>query len=328
MSPVDKFKLLVVPDDGIGTIKSDGLEAYANELAEEVLIHRDRPATAEELLQRCRDADGVVNILSTSEFTRELMEQCPKLRIVSIWAAGVNNVDLDAAKELGITIANTPGYGNIGVGEHTLALMMAAARNVVNVDRRIRQGEWVKEPLVQLHGKTVGVVGAGPIAQRVMELCRLIGMKVVAWTLNPTPQRAAEYGVEFVELGDLCRTSDVVVTIIALSERTRHIIGREQLAMMKSQAIIINTGRGDLIDEEALVEFLSEGRIRAAGLDVFSTEPLPAGHPFTKLDNVVLSSHVAAHTPETTLAGVKMALDNIATFLEGKPQNVFSPGTR
>ena len=134
----------------------------------------------------------MISILSTSIFTRDLMTRCPDLRIVSIWAAGVNNVDLDAARELGVTICNTPGYGNIGVGEHTLALMLAAARNMHNVDRRIRRGEWVKEPLVQLHGKTLGVLGAGPIAQRVMELGRLIGMDVIAWTLNPTPERAAK----------------------------------------------------------------------------------------------------------------------------------------
>ena len=328
MSPSQKMKKLVVVDDGVGTIKEDGLEPYARSLADEFVIYRDAPADNEDLIQRCADADAVINILSTSEFTRDLMTRCPNLRIVSIWAAGVNNVELDAAKELGVTICNTPGYGNIGVGEHTLALMMAAARNMHNVDRRIRQGEWVKEPLVQLHGKTLGVLGAGPIAQRVMELGRLIGMDVIAWTLNPTPERAAEYGVEFVDVDSLCQQSDVIAAIIALSDKTHHVIGRKQLEMMKPSAIVVNTGRGALIDEDALYEFLRDGKIHAAGLDVFGTEPLPGDHPFTTLDNVVLSSHVAAHTPETTLAGVKMSLDNIATFIEGNTQNVFSPGFR
>ena len=186
MSPSQKMKKLVVVDDGISTIKVDGLEPFARTLADEFVIHRDSPADNEALIQRCQGADAVINILSTSEFTRDLMTRCPDLRVVSIWAAGVNNVDLDAAKELGVTICNTPGYGNFGVGEHTLALMLAAARNMNQVDRRIRQGEWVKEPLVQLYGKTLGVLGGGPIAQRVMELGRLIGMDVIAWTLNPT----------------------------------------------------------------------------------------------------------------------------------------------
>ena len=328
MSPETRLKKLVVVDDGIGTITEDGLEPYARSLADDFAIFRDVPADNEALIQRCQGADGVINILSTSEFTRDLMTRCPELRIVSIWAAGVNNVDLPAAKELGVTICNTPGYGDIGVGEHTLALMLAAARNMHQVDHRIRQGEWVKEPLVQLHGKTLGVLGGGPIAQRVMELGRLIGMDVIAWTLNPTPERAAEYGVEFVDVDTLCRKADVIAAIIALSDRTHHVIGRKQLEMMKPSAIVVNTGRGALIDEDALYEFLRDRRIHAAGLDVFGTEPLPAGHPFTELDNVVLSSHVAAHTPETTLAGVKMSLDNIARFLEGAPQNVFSPGSR
>ena len=161
-----------------------------------------------------------------------------------------------------------------------------------------------------------------------MELGRLIGMDVIAWTLNPTPERAQKYGVQFVDVDTLCQQSDVIAAIIALSDRTRHVIGRNQLEMMKSSAIIVNTGRGALIDEDALYEFLRDGKIHAAGLDVFGAEPLPAHHPFTTLDNVVLSSHVAAHTPETTLAGVKMSLDNVATFLEGNTQNVFSPGFR
>ena len=328
MSPAQKMKKLVVCDDGVATIKEDGLEPYARTLADEFVIYRDAPADNEELIRRCQGADAVISILSTSIFTRDLMTRCPDLRIVSIWAAGVNNVDLDAAKELGVTICNTPGYGNIGVGEHTLALMLAVARNINQVDRRMRDGEWVKEPLVQLHGKTLGVLGAGPIAQRVMELGRLIGMDVIAWTLNPTPERAEKYGVEFVDVDTLCQRADVVAAIIALSDKTHHVIGRKQLEMMKPSAIVVNTGRGALIDEDALYEFLRDGKIKAAGLDVFGTEPLPANHPFTELDNVVMTSHVAAHTPETTQAGVKMSLDNIATFSEGSPQNVFSPGFR
>ena len=229
MSPSQKMKKLVVVDDGISTIKVDGLEPYARTLADEFVIHRDAPADNEALIQRCQGADAVINILSTSEFTRDLMTRCPDLRVVSIWAAGVNNVDLDAAQELGVTICNTPGYGNFGVGEHTLALMLAAARNMHQVDRRIRQGEWVKEPLVQLYGKTLGVLGAGPIAQRVMELGRLIGMDVIAWTLNPSPERAAKYGVEFVDVDTLCQKADVVAAIIALSDKTHHVIGRKQL---------------------------------------------------------------------------------------------------
>ncbi|MFQ5933486.1 MAG: 2-hydroxyacid dehydrogenase, partial [Dehalococcoidia bacterium] len=299
MAAASKLRLLVVPDDRPGSLGGTSLEARARELAEEVVIHRDMPSSQEALVERCRNADGVVNILSTSQFTRDLMEACSPLRIISLWAAGVNNVDLEAAKTLGITVTYTPGYGAIGVGEHTLALMMAAARDVAAVDRSVREGQWPKQPLVQLYGKTLGVVGAGPIARRVMGLGKGLGMKVVAWTLHPSPERAAEFGVQFVPLSDLCRDSDFIAVIIALSERTEGLIGRKQLELMKTEAIIVNTGRGALIDEEALVEFLSQRRIRGAGLDVYTTEPLPAGHPLTRLDNVVLSSHLAAHAPET-----------------------------
>ena len=279
MSPARKMKKLVVCDDGVATIKEDGLEPYARTLADEFVIYRDAPADNEELIRRCQGADAVISILSTSIFTRDLMTRCPDLRIVSIWAAGVNNVDLDAAKELGVTICNTPGYGNIGVGEHTLALMLAAARNINQVDRRMREGEWVKEPLVQLHGKTLGVLGAGPIAQRVMELGRLIGMDVIAWTLNPTPERAAKYNVEFVDVDTLCQKADVIAAIIALSDRTHHVIGRKQLEMMKSSAIIVNTGRGALIDEDALYEFLRMARSMPRASTFSAPSPSPPTTP-------------------------------------------------
>ena len=122
-------------------------------------------------------------------------------------------------------------------------------------------------------------------------------MDVIAWTLNPSPERAAKYGVEFVDVDTLCQKADVIAAIIALSDKTHHVIGRKQLEMMKPSAIVVNTGRGALIDEDALYEFLRDGKIKAAGLDVFSTEPLPAKHPFTELDNVVLSSHVRRSHP-------------------------------
>ena len=323
MSPDNKLNLLVVPDDRPGTLGGTPLEARARELAQQVTVHNDMPPSPESLIERCKDADAAVNILASSFFSRELFEACSRMKILSIWAAGVNNVDLQAAEDLGVTVCYTPGYGSIGVAEHTLALMMSVARNVVNIDKAMREGQWPKQPLVELHGKVLGVVGAGPIAQRVMELGQLLGMKVVAWTLHPSAERAAQYGVEFVELNGLCRDSDFIAVIIALSDQTEGIIGQEQLGLMGRDAILVNTGRGALIDEEALVQHLSEKRIRGAGLDVFTTEPLPAGHPLTKLDNVILSSHVAAHTPETTAAGVGMALDNIESFLAGNPVNIF-----
>ena len=327
MAPANKLQLLVVPDDVLGSV-TPRLEAKVKELADQMVIHRDIPPSAGALLERCKDGDGLITIGATSVFTRELMESSPQLRIISVWGAGVNNVDLEAAKSLGITVSNTPGYGAIGVAEHTLALMMVVARDLPRIDRSIRQGNWPQDMLVQLHGKTLGVVGGGSIAQRVMELCRMMGMRVIAWTLHPSLERAAEYGVEFVSLDELCRISDFIAVIIALSERTEKLIGRKQLELMKSEAIIVNTARGALIDEEALLEFLSQRRIRGAGLDAFSTEPLPTDHPFTKLDNVVLTAHMAAHTPETIALGIEMAVDNIASFLEGRPDNVIIQGTR
>ena len=324
----NRLKLLVVPDDSLDAFGPSQISSRAEELADKVVIHRDMPPSAEALVERCKDADGVVCILATSIFDRELMERCSKMRIISVWAAGVNHVDLEAAKDLGVSVTYTPGYGAIGVGEHTLALMLAVARDIPRIDRSIRAGGWPEHLLVELQGKTLGVVGGGPIAQQVMKLGRGIGMKVKAWTMHPTPERAAQYGVEFVSVDDLCRTSEVIAVITALSDKTHHLIGRKQMELMKPDAIIVNTGRGPLIDQDALVEFLSEGRIKGAGLDVFEEEPLPPGHPLTKLDNVVMTSHTAPNTPETTDVGMGMVLDNIASFLDGKFTNALVEGTR
>ena len=323
-----RLKRLVVPDDGLDTFVPSHIRYRAEELAEEVVVYPDRPESKEVLVERCKDADGVVCILATSIFDRELMEVCSNLRIISVWAAGVNHVDLEAAKDLGVTVTYTPGYGRIGVGEHTLALMLAVARDIPRIDRSIKERGWPEHLLVELHGKTLGVVGGGPIAQQVMKLGRGIGMKVIAWTMHPSPEREAEYGVEFMPIDDLCRTSDVIAVITALSEKTLHIIGRKQMELMKPEAIIVNTGRGALIDQEILVEFLSKGRIKGAGLDVLEEEPLPPDHPLARLDNVVMTSHAAANTPETTDVGMTMVLDNIASFLDGKFTNALVEGTR
>jgi len=181
---------------------------------------------------------------------------------------------------------------------------------------------------MQLYGKTLGVIGAGPIAKRVITLGKALGMHVISWTLHPSRTRARQLGSEFVDLNQLLQQSDVVSVNIALSNKTKGLIGRPELELLKPTAIIINTARGDIIDEKALVESLEGNLIAGAGLDVFSKEPLPARHPFTRLDNVVLSPHTAALSPETSLAGLTIAIDNIKKFLDGQATNAVLIGTR
>lgn len=309
--------LIVMPDDFppavAGTDQAGRLRALG-----ELRIYDSLPASPQELVERIRHAHTVINVRASTLLTAEVLGQCRALRHIAVYGIGTDNVDVEAARARGIAVTNTPGYSAIAVAEATLALMLAAVRRIPQNDRAVRQGGWSRSVVGQLHGKTLGVLGAGPIAARVMELGRCLGMRVIAWTFNPSPERAQRLGVTFVELDDLLRAADVVSLHLPLSERSRGLLGRRELALLKPSAVLVNTGRGAVLDEEALVEALREGRI-VAGLDVFTREPLPAGHPLTALDNVVLSPHNAPQTPETQYAGLVMTVDNIEGFLTGGP---------
>jgi D-3-phosphoglycerate dehydrogenase len=199
-------------------------------------------------------------------------------------------------------------------------LALAVARRVVDVHNGVVAGDWPRGRSVQLQGKTLGVIGLGAIGRRFARLGQGIGMRVVAWTMHPDPA----LGFEVVELDDLLRTSDVVSVHLRLSPQTKGFLGRDRLALMKPDAILINTARGPIVDEAALVDALRDHRIAGAGLDVFDAEPLPAGHPLTRLDNVTLTSHCAGITPEALEAGLALAIENVVNYLNGTPTNVVS----
>jgi len=203
--------------------------------------------------------------------------------------------------------------------------MLAVAHKIAQNDRNIRAGGWARGYSSQLYGKTLGVIGTGNVGQRMVQLGKAIGMKVIAWTLHPSQERAAEYGVEFVTLEELMCQSDVVSIHVLGVPQTERLIGKHELALMKPTAVLINTARGSVVDEPALVEALQNGMIAGAGLDVFANEPLPLDHPLRSIENVVLSPHTAAMVPEATLAGLAMAVDNVANFLQGHPTNVVNP---
>jgi D-3-phosphoglycerate dehydrogenase len=323
-----KADLLVIPDDHPPVLFGTHLEPRIHALAREVGWHVERPADETQLLQWISQADVVVNLRASVYFPRQVLEQCPNLRLISIWAVGTDNVDLEACRDIGITVCNTPGYAAIGVAEHAIALALAVTHQLAVGDRRIRSGGWQDARIAQLHGKTLGILGVGPIGQRMVELGRALGMKAVAWTLHPSPERATALGVELVPLQELLQVSDVVSIHLPITAESHHLLGATELAMVKPTAIIVNTGRGAVIDEPAMVQALQEGRLSGAGLDVFTAEPLPQDSPLCGLENVVLSPHVGAMSPETSLAGLAMAIDNIEAFLAGTPANIVVGGTR
>lgn len=289
----------------------------------EVVVYADRPASAEEQVARLQGATILLNSRSVVKWPGEVLRQLPLLKFITTFGIGTDAIDLVAAKELGITVSNIPGKTAPVVAEHALGLMLAAAKRVVFQTTELRAGRWgTRIDNVYLNGKTLGVIGAGPIGARMAALASAIGMHVIAWTFNPTPERAASLGVEFVPLDELIARSDVVSLHIPLTERSRGVIGARELAMMKPGAILVNTGRGPLVDEAALVTALESGHLGGAALDVFAQEPLPADSPLLSCKQVVLTPHNADWTPEGIDLLNEGAVDNAIAFLEGRPQNV------
>jgi D-3-phosphoglycerate dehydrogenase len=272
------------------------------------------PFSEDVLIERIGDAEVALNIRSSSRFTERVFAACPKLRMVSLWGTGTDHVDLASAARHGVAIANTPGVSARSIAEHSLALLFAVARRIPHMDAATRLGAWERGQSIELRGKTCGIIGYGAVGREFAHLAAGIGMRVIVWTMHP----GAYPGVEFVELDELYRDSDAISVHLRLSPATESFIGAAQFAMMKPAAILINTARGAIVNETALVHALAAGRISGAGLDVFAAEPLPKGHPLTALDNVVLTPHCAGITPEALEAGLQMAVDNIWKFLDGR----------
>jgi D-3-phosphoglycerate dehydrogenase len=312
---------IIIPDDAPPVMGPS--QAYQNLLTRaEVAYFDSLPANRAEQLQRIADAELIINIRSSVTFPEEVLKACPKLKLLSMWGTGTDHVDLPAAARLGVTVTNTPGVSAFAMAEHALTLMLAVARNIPQIDAATKQGEWPRGFVTQLHGKTLGLIGLGAIGRQTARLARGIGMRVIAWTMHPSEQLAKELDIEMVELDEIYRSSDVVSLHLRLSSDTTGFVGAREFGLMKPTAIFINTARGAITDEKALIEALGQKRIAGAGLDVFQAEPLPKDHPVLGLLNVVLTPHSGGVTKEALEAGLRLSIDNVFAFLEGKPQNV------
>jgi D-3-phosphoglycerate dehydrogenase len=314
--------VVVVPGDAPAQIQGsphlERLEQYG-----EVRVYTDRPSSPDEQLRRVQAAQIILNSRGWMKWPAELLRQLPNLRFLTVFGIGTDAVDLAAAREQGIVVSNIPGKTAPVVAEHAFALMLAAAKRVVFQTDELRAGRWgTRIDNVYLYGKTLGVVGAGPIGARMMQLGSALGMRVIAWTFHPTAERAAALSVEFVDLDDLLRQSDVVSLHLPATDQSHGLIGQRELALMKQGAILVNTGRGALVDEPALIEALESGHLAGAGLDVFTQEPLPSDAPILRCRQVVLTPHNADSTPEGLNFLNEGAVDNAVAYLEGRPQNV------
>jgi phosphoglycerate dehydrogenase-like enzyme len=292
-----------IPDDFPAVLRPSSVWPELTARAETVYFD-SLPGSEDALIARIRDAEGVLNIRSSSKFTERVFAACPRLRLVSVWGTGTDHIDLVAAERHGVKVTNTPGVSAISIAEHTLALLLATARRIPMLDSATRAGTWPRGQSVQLREKTCGVVGLGAIGREFARIAEGFGMRVIAWTMHPKP------GDPIVELDELYRTSDVISLHLRLSDRTAGMIGEREFGLMKPGAIFVNTARGAIVDEAAMVVALQSGRI-AAGLDVFTVEPLPAESPLTNLPNVVITPHCAGITPEALEAGLRMAVENL-----------------
>ena len=240
-----------------------------------------------------------------------LVAQCPRLKhIVFLGTGAASYMNIAELKERGIAVHTIKGYGDTAVAEHTIALMFAAARDVARMDRDVRAGAWTPREGMQLLGKTLGVIGIGGIGGEVVRMAKGLGMNVIAY--NRTPR--ADTPCPLVDLDTLLAESDVVSLNLVLNDETRGFLSHERIARMKPGALLVNTARGALVDEQALIDALKSGDIRHAGLDVFHNEPLKADHPLAQLPNVTLTAHAAFRTAEASMTLLRRAIDIVKTI--------------
>jgi D-3-phosphoglycerate dehydrogenase len=279
-----------------------------NEMGIEYLKERDvnvlelTPGiNGETLSKHINEADGLIT-RGSIKISRELMESSPRLKVVGVHGIGCDHVDLDAAKELGITVCNTPDALTVTVAEMTMALTMSLMRNVVSSDKAVRKGEWHRKYSdligVELAGKRVGIVGLGRIGEATAKRMKAFNADVIYWSRTRKPDIENQYGLIWKEFVDLLKESDIISLHVPSTQETRHIIGKNEFDLMKQGVYLINTARGKIIDEEELIKALKSGKIKAAALDVFENEPLSTESPLCFMDNVILTPHLGASNLE------------------------------
>lgn len=290
----------------------------------DIRVFRDHVGDADALAERLQEFQIICSMRERTIFSRGLLERLPALRLLT--TTGMRNaaIDLEAATELGILVSGTGGLG-YPTAELTWGLILALARNIPVEDAALRQGRWQTTLGTGLRGKALGILGLGRLGSQVARIGAAFGMSVIAWSQNLTPERAAQHGALLVPKEELFARADVVTIHLVLSGRTRGLVGVAELARMKPTAYLVNTSRGPIVDEAALVRVLQAGKIAGAALDVFDREPLPAGHPLCQLRNAVLTPHLGYVTAEGYRIFYQETVDDIAAYLRGAPMRMLNP---
>ncbi|OAA22140.1 D-glycerate dehydrogenase [Kosmotoga sp. DU53] len=282
----------------------------------------DRTLSKKEIIERAQDATALVTLLSDN-IDAEIINALPRLKIIANYAVGFNNIDIEAAKAKGVIVTNTPDILTDASADLAMALLLATARRIVEADKFVRKGlfeGWKPELFlgIELNGKTLGIIGLGRIGKAVAKRAQAFGMKVIYHNRRPlTSEEEKNLDVEYRSLEQLLKESDFISLHVPLTSETYHLLSRSKLKLIKPSAVLINTSRGAVVDEEALIEFLQQGKIAAAGLDVYENEP-EVPYALKELDNVVLLPHIGSATVETRNNMAVLVAKNILAVLEGK----------
>ncbi len=302
-----------IPDDGIKVLKSHGFQVD--------IFPENRQPTKEEIIKGVRDADALISLLS-DPIDREVIDSARNLKVIGNYAVGYNNIDVEYARKKGIIVVNTPGVLTDATADLTFALILAAARRVVEGDRFMRDKKfrgW--EPMLLLGkdvwGATIGIVGAGRIGQAVGRRAMGFNMRILYHSRTRKMEFERETGARFVSLTKLLRESDIITLHVPLTQETRHLIGEEEFKIIKDGAILINTARGEVVKEEAMIRALKSGKLFAAGLDVFYGEP-SVNPELLSLPNVVLTPHVGSATERTRRKMAEMVCEDVSRVLLGR----------
>lgn len=294
-------------------------------LPAEVVVFRDHLADESKVADRLADFDVVVAMRERTPFPRSLFERLPRLRLLVTTGMRNASIDLRAAADRGVVVSGTAGLPS-PTAELTWALILALVRHVPREDRATREGRWQETLGTTLKGRTLGVLGLGQLGSRVARVGKAFEMDVIAWSQNLTAERATAVGATLAGSRDeLLVRADIVTIHLVLSDRTRGLVGARELGLMRPTAYLVNTSRGPIVDEGALIATLRAGKIAGAGLDVYDEEPLPADHPLRRLPNTVITPHLGYVTEETYQIFYSQALEDIRAFLAGAPVRVLSP---
>jgi D-3-phosphoglycerate dehydrogenase len=275
----------------------------------------------EDLIRACKDAEGLLNQYAL--LTRRVLENLPNCKVISRYGVGVDSIDLKAATDLGIIVANVPDYCIDEVSNQTIAMILTLIRKTAFFDQKVKSNQWdfhLGAPIYRIHGKTLGLIGCGRNGLEVAKKISAFGVKVIAF--DPYLQKAGE-GVELTDFDSVLKKSDFISIHCPLNESTRHLIGEKEFQKMEKRPLIINTSRGPIIDEAALIQALAKGQVSGAGLDVLEKEPPDPQNPLLKMENVILSPHVSFYSVESISELKKRTAENVSAVLLGKwPRSV------